>query len=218
MQAELIGLFPSQLNHRQASICMLLRCSTVGTLQSQVFMSRRVGENFWRSRAVGAGKLWLAIWNLHVPWPMAAGIGEAFSKPFLASVFASRPSCLYLNRRQKVYPKLKPFLASDFSLLGWFLGTNIFVETLYSVFACTYKQAELIGLFPSQLNHRQASICMLLRCSKNTGGVLELVHNFGDVLRSWLWRRNPVQWLWSYECIGCRHLLFWEFVLRGLRN
>ena len=149
---------------------------------------------------------------------MVAGIGEAFSKPFLASVFASRPSCLYLNRRQKVYPKLKPFLASDFSLLGWFLGTNIFVETLYSVFACTYKQAELIGLFPSQLNHRQASICMLLRCSKNTGGVLELVRNFTDVLRSWLWRRNPVQWLWSYECIGCRHLLFWEFVLRGLRN
>ena len=110
---------------------------------------------------------------------MAAGIGEAFSKPFLASVFASRPSCLYLNRRQKVYPKLKPFLASDFSLLGWFLGTNIFVETLYSVFACTYKQAELIGLFPSQLNHRQASICMLLRCSKNTGGVLmNKVHQY----------------------------------------
>ena len=27
-----------------------------------------------------------------------------------------------------------------------------------------------------------------------------------------------MQWLWSYECIGCRHLLFWEFVLRGLRN
>ena len=29
---------------------------------------------------------------------------------------------------------------------------------------------------------------------------------------------ESVQWLWSYECIGCRHLLFWEFVLRGPRN
>ena len=157
---------------------------------------------------------------------MAAGIGEAFSKPFLASVFASRPSCLYLNWRQKVYPKLKPFLASDFSLLGCFLGT------LYDAQGDQYFCWDVIFSFclriqarrtdnwtsPSQLNHRQASICMLLRCSKNTGGVLELVRNFTDVLRSWLWRRNPVQWLWSYECIGCRHLLFWEFVLRGLRN
>ena len=42
----------------------------------------------------------------------------------------------------------KKKLASDLSLLGWLLGTNIFVETLYSVFACTYQQAELIGLPP----------------------------------------------------------------------
>ena len=167
------------------------------------------------------------VWNLHVPWPMAAGIGEAFSKPFLASVFASRPSCLYLNWRQKVYPKLKPFLASDFSLLAGSLApctmhkaTNIFVETLYSVFACACKQAELIGLPPvNWTTDRLRYICFCFWDARRTqGGVLELVRNFRDVLRSWLWRRNPVQWLWSYECIGCRHLLFWEFVLRGLRE
>ena len=41
---------------------------------------------------------------------------------------------------------------------------------------------------------------------KDKGVVLELVRNFKDVLRSWLWRRNLVQWLRSYECIGCQHL------------
>ena len=118
------------------------------------------------------------VWNLHVPWPMAAGIGEAFSKPFLASVFASRPSCLYLNWRQKVYPKLKPFLASDFSLLAGSLApctmhkaTNIFVETLYSVFACACKQAELIGLPPvNWTTDRLRYICFCFWDARRTQG------------------------------------------------
>ena len=191
----------------------------VRTLQSQVFMSRRLGENFWPGIAAA---LLVRVTEVGCNWcedspfancvesscSMAHGGGNrrGFSKPFLASVFASRPSCLYLNWRQKAYPKLKPFLASDFSLLGCFLGT------LYDAQGDQYFCWDVIFSFclriqarrtdnwtsPSQLNHRQASICMLLRCSKNTGGVLELVRNFTDVLRSWLWRRNPVQWLWSW--------------------
>ena len=53
--------------------------------------------------------------------------------------------------------KLKLFSTLDFSLLGWSLGTlcdvqgnQCFVKTLHSIFACAYKQAELIEL-PSQL-------------------------------------------------------------------
>ena len=157
--------------------------SPVGTLQSQVFTSRRVGENFWPGIAAA---LLVRVMEVGCDWcedspsancvesscSMAHGggnrgsffeaiFGFGFCFPSFLSVFKQTP---------KSVSKIEAILASDFSLLGWFLGTNIFVETLYSVFACTYKQAELIGLFPSQLNHRQASICMLLRCSKNTGG------------------------------------------------
>ena len=140
--------------------------------------------------------------------------GFGFCFPSFLSVLTLTP---------KSDPKLKPFLASDFSLLGWSLGTLCDAQwdqyfcwdVIFN--SCLRIQASRIDwTSASQLNHRQASIRMLLRCSKDTGGVLELVRNFKDVLRSWLWRRNLVQWLRSYECIGCQHLFFWQFVREAL--
>ena len=210
----------------------------VRTLHSQVFMSRRLGGNFWPGIAAA---LLVRVTEVGCNWcedspsancvesscSMAHGGGNRGS--FFEAIFGFGfcfPSFLsVLKLTPKSVSKIETIFGFRFLFAGlvpWHpvrcTRRPIFLLRRYIQFLPSHTSKQNWLDFPSQLNHRQASICMLLRCSKNTGGVLELVRNFRDVLRSWLWRRNPVQWLWSYECIGCWHLLFWEFVLRGLRN
>ena len=97
-------------------------------------------------------------------------------------------------------------------------ATNIFVETLYSVFACAYKQEELIiGLPPANWTTDRLPYVCFWDARRTQGGYW----NWSAILQTFCEADCGVGIRCNgcgHECIGCRHLLFWEFVLRGLRN
>ena len=209
--------------------------SPVRTLHSQVFMSRRLGGNFWPGIAAA---LLVRVTEVGCNWcedspsancvesscSMAHGGGNRGS--FFEAIFGFGfcfPSFLsVLKLTPKSVSKIETIFGFRFLFAGlvpWHpvrcTRRPIFLLRRYIQFLPSHTSKQNWLDFPSQLNHRQASICMLLRCSKNTVRVpCNWSASLYDV-RSCLWRRNPVQWLWSYELqpvagIYCFASLFWE--------